>query len=339
MSLRTLIIVAALVVLLGGAGGVIGSRLATPTLPPLTGDKQQFVTTVQEVSISPSTQSSALTERLKRSVVLLVDADTPTRAVGSGVVITNDGLIVTSSSIPASAIDALDSDGNIIQTSTVGTDVLYGLTYLRLDEGVIPPFELSNDNPAVATQLLALSLSTEAVSAQAQVRQLTEYITPDPSVPDGIMRHGVLDQALAQSFIGAALVNDEGKLSGLVSNTTEGHVLVVDAIRSSLARITAGQREANVFEDWGMRLSYEFVFNTEQTKRSFAVIVTDVLPTSPAATAGIRRGDRITKVQNTDVSWQTDLASLFSSTAGISVTITRGQLTETITLNPASPQS
>lgn len=339
ITLRTILIAIALVIVIGGIGGIAAMQLFTPTLPPLTSDgKQQFITTVQEVTVSPNTQSASLVEKLQRSVVLLVNAEgSEITPLGTGAVITNDGLIVSTLRPPNGGVRAMDSSGRILPINTVGTDELYDLTYYQLNEGVVPPFELASQNAPVSSELLALSISPSSISARAQSWQLVEYATPEASLPDGIMRVGIFDRPLSSSFEGAILINEEGKLTGLVSDPGNSRGLAVDAVRSSITRIAANKREENPFEKWGVSMQYGFVFNTEKQEHVFAVTVRDVVPGSPAAIAGIRRGDTLTNIQSNELTWNTDITSLLEASDTLSLTVQRGANTEEVTLNTPAP--
>lgn len=338
VSLRTIVLAVGLVIVLGGIGGIIASQLFTPALPPLTQDgEKQFVTTVQEVTVSPNTQSAALVERLQRSVVQLVQIQGgELQPYGTGAVVTNDGLVISTVEQPAVQLHALDSSGRVLPINTVGTDEVYGLTYYKLSEGAVPPFELASQNAPVSSQLLALSLSQTSVSTRAQFWQLIEYITPETARPEGIMRLGIFDRPLPSSYESAILIDESGKLTGLVLDPGNSRALAVDAVRSSITRIAANKREVNPYEAWGVSLQYSFRFDSEKQERVFTATISDIDPGSPAAIAGLRRGDRIMTIASNDVTWNTDVTSLLETTNALPLTVQRGVATEEVILNPSA---
>ncbi|MDP3789054.1 MAG: hypothetical protein Q8R48_01475, partial [Candidatus Omnitrophota bacterium] len=62
-----------LILVVGALGGIGGTMLLSRPLPPLNPDREQLITTVEEVTISPNMAASTLVERYERSVMLIVD--------------------------------------------------------------------------------------------------------------------------------------------------------------------------------------------------------------------------------------------------------------------------
>src|SRR5690606_3785247 len=150
-------------------------------------------------------------------------------------------------------------------------------------------------------------------SPRVQSWQLVEYATPESTLADGIMRVGIFDRPLSSSYESAILIDESGKLAGLVLDPSNSRGVAIDAIRSSITRIAANRREANPFADWGISLRYDFTFDTERQERIFTATVDNVVAGSPAAIAGLRRADRVVAISSNDITWNTDITSLLES--------------------------
>src|SRR5687767_7683366 len=123
LSIRWIALALAATVVLGMTGGLLADQLFRPSLPPLTPEGDQLFTTVQEVTISPNTATAEMIERVNRSVLLIArGTDASTAPTATGVVVTNDGVIVTASDLAAGTHNAFDQEGRIIPVETMGRD-------------------------------------------------------------------------------------------------------------------------------------------------------------------------------------------------------------------------
>lgn len=323
-------------------GGIIGAQVLRPPLPPLTDEQQPFVTTVQEVTISPSRAAAELVATHERAIVLLAEiGPNAVQFHGTGVVLTNDGLVISTEDIPREAA-AFDSTGKRLTLSKVGQDVLYGFTYYRLENSVIAPFQLAGSDPAVGSSQLAVTRSNDTLAPKVASWQTLEYVAPENAPVAGwqrLLRIASAAETNVAEFEGAPLIADDGALAGIIVDAPSGTAIPVSDIRSSLQRVTAGQREADPFTTWGISVTYGFDYNEDQTERHFAATITAVTPASPAAVAKLAAGDVITKINDTDISWTTNIAQLLTSTGPIQLTVLRNGQPQTVTLALIPPTS
>lgn len=162
LSLRWVMAALILIVIIGAIGGIIGTSFVRPPRPALTQDEVPLIANVQEITISPSKAAAALVSDSERAVLLLVEgAAAASRPAAVGLVVTNDGLVVSTTNLSASTLFAFDATGARLPLSKVGADALYGLNYYRLNSAVIPPFGMSGQDPAVGTSLLALGRTAD----------------------------------------------------------------------------------------------------------------------------------------------------------------------------------
>lgn len=337
LSLRGVVLVVVFIVALGILGGFIGTQLAGPPLAPLTSEREKLVTTVQQVTISPSKQAADIVQRNERAVVLIATSEgTRLQPIGTGLVLTNDGLVVSALNTSSLNLVAFNIAGQRLPLSRIGEDPAYGLIYYQISNSVAPPFEIGNEDPAVGSQLLALSASAQTNSPQAAAIELYRYILPPPSAPFGWQRVGQAARQVSAELAGSALLTDDGKLAGILLAGEANTFLPVSHLRDSLERMTTGQREQNLYERWGFTVSYEFRVVGEDSQRTFAATVSSVSAQSPAAIAELRAGDVIQFINDQEITWVTPVIKAIDTPSPLRLQIQRAGQMRQMTLNPST---
>jgi len=342
LSLRWVVL--GLIILLSFAflGGITGSYFWQTPGPLLTGDdRNQLITTVQEVTISPSRAASDLVRSRSTSILLLgIEHDDQSfTAFSNGFVMTSDGLVASLSPRPNVQADqrlvAYDGEAGVLPISFVGSDVVYGISYYRLEDGVLPPLELAASDPEVGSTHLEVARSSRTFEPVAMAVQIIGYRLPEAGALPGISRVPVVSRPDAFEAFGApraglALLDDEGSVVGLTDLSNED-VRPVSALRASLNRITTNQREVNVFEELGMDLVY-----ATDPPGSGGVVrprVRAVTASLPASAAGVKVNDIILGVNQKPVDWLTALPELLTGSE-IALSVRRGESTLELTLRP-----
>ena len=320
------------VFIIGIAGGLLGVYINGSPRVPLINERNQLVTTVQEVTISPSQADAAAVEKYGRSVVSLARKNRKVithEAVG--VVITTDGIVVSTENILGESIFAFDAEGKGYQLSKIGTDELYGLTYYRMPDRVVTPFEMAPDDPRVGSRPLGMSRSADTLQIQSVATQITGYTIPDALAAPGIQSYISFVANSKVLVSGTPLLDDEGRAVGVVVNE-DGVALPVSVLRSSLDRVTRNKREENPFVAYGVLLSYTFTLDAEKMEYVFTPEVRSVSLGSVAAGAGLKSGDVIKSIEGEEVTWTTDMVEVFSAPK-ISLNIERSGEMHTIVLS------
>lgn len=336
LSLRGVLVMLLLVLGAGFLGGYVGGLWFTPNLPPLTNDSDQLVATVQEVTISPSKAAAELVAEQRDSVLLLGHVtDETIEPVAIGAVVTNDGIVVTPT-LPRqqpSNLVAFDGEHAGIGLSLLGRDEVYGLTYYRLQDGVLTPFDLAQVDPAVGGELLEISRDRVTTLPMALKVGIEKYELPESSQVKGWQRLVRLNQPSDKAFLlGNVLVTDEGAVAAM-RISPEGIAVPVSVIRESVQRLTRQEREYDPFEPWGVTLRYDFLYEASSGQVRFRAAIAEIAPGSAAETAQLRVGDRITRVGDTEVTWETSLAVLFASKEpSLSITRERADRSEEVVL-------
>ncbi|MGH9858166.1 MAG: hypothetical protein ACRD4B_10020, partial [Acidobacteriota bacterium] len=265
----------------GVGGGVLGARYGIAPLPPLTSEiaTERLVATVQEVTLSPSTAHTDLIKDRKRSVIALGQVTGSSVTLrGLAAVITNDGLLV--STIDTSSFDnlsAFTADGTRVAVAKVGDDTLYGLTYYRLQNNVLTPFELASNDPSPGQDLIALSRAEATLEPDIAITQVRSYKLPPESRAAGVLRYILFDEEVSL-LPGTPILDEEGRVAAISVGTGEDRALPVTYLTSSLNRVTQGRREYNPFTQFGFTVSPEFVFRERDNALVFSLQVATITP-------------------------------------------------------------
>lgn len=330
------ILVGALIMIgLGIVGGMAAQWWADTPLGALPEAQDRLVTTIQEVTISPSTATAQVVEKNGRSVVLLARKETPQILLGSGVIVTSDGLIATTATLPEGALIATTSESGALEVERVGVDVLFGMTYLRLRSGVFVPTDVRDSDVPVGFTMTALSRAPITGSARVRSYTVQEYQLPPSAAPFGWQRLYAGD-ALGEAILpGSPLFDDEGRLAGLVLPPSTGISLPSTALRQSLARVVDRKFESSIFEQLGMNVAYVFE-KIGDGQSQFRVVVTAVQPNAPAAQTGVKSGDRIEKIQGEAVAWDKSVVEAFGQRETVALQVRRGEEMLAITITPSA---
>ncbi|MFF5206012.1 S1C family serine protease [Streptosporangium sp. NPDC000396] len=255
---------------------------------------------------------------------------------GSGVVLSADGLILTNNHVVEAGgrggqVTVKFSDGKTATAKVVGTDPATDLAVIKANDvsGLTAASIGDSDRLKVGDSVLAvgsplgLSGSVTAGIVSALNRTLTvggsqQQMPPGwggqqmpPGWGDGPQERGgasttiggaiQTDAAINPGNSGGALVNAAGQVIGIntaiATNGGEGSIGVGFAIPINTARQVAEQLIKNG------KASHAFlgVSVTDATGDAGGALVGQVTDGSPAARAGIKQGDLITKIDNTPV--------------------------------------
>ncbi|MBI3251503.1 MAG: hypothetical protein HYZ62_01170 [Candidatus Andersenbacteria bacterium] len=335
LTMRWLFLMAAGMLGLGLIGGILGAQLVAPagTLQPDGSDP--IISTIQQVTVSPNKQWAQVALSAARSVVMLRQVSGGTISYpGMGVIVTSDGLIATTASIRADQMFAIDEAGKATVLALVGSDPVYGITYLRLPANVAVPIGFSDiDNLSGAT-LLGVKRSLDTLALAATLFQAQTYTLANQDNRPGVQRliHGTESESFAA---GEPLLDEEGNLAGVVVTPDKGLAMTAADIKQSLNRVIANRREVNPFTAVGLDVTYTFV-DTPESGRVFVARARSLETGSPAVRAGFKNGDDITHVGTAALAFTTPFVQLLGQDLPLQFTVLR-QGIEKILVMEAAP--
>jgi putative serine protease PepD len=276
---------------------------------------------------------------------------------GSGVVLTKDGYVLTNNHVVAGAngnrVSVAFSNGRSAQATIVGTDPRTDLAVVKA-EGVSdlrPATFGDSSSMQVGDTVLALGspLGLQGSVTAGIVSALNRTIRTggdqqSPLEPQAAVRSmsGLLqtDAPINPGNSGGALVNTDGHVIGIntaiaTSGQSQGNIGVGFAIPSNKAKQVADQLMK------GEKVSHPFIGVSVNDAENGGALVGTVEPNSPAAKAGLQKGDIVTKIGDTEINDSDDLVSAVQSGKvgdQLPVTYTRNgdQRTTTVTLGEAS---
>jgi putative serine protease PepD len=262
-------------------------------------------------------------------------------ATGTGFVVDGKGHIVTAAHVVegASSISVKFQDGTTRTAKVLGTDEATDVAVLSVDPSglTLHPLALgSSASLSIGDQVAAIgdpftydrSLSTGVVSG------LDRTI----SAPNGFtVAHAIqTDAALNPGNSGGPVLDASGRVIGIVdqiatngsSQTSSGvgFAVPIDLVRSELSRLEAGQT---------VRHAYLGVSTSDLGTGTAGALIQSVSSSGPAAGAGLRSGDVVTRIGSATIKGTNDLVAAVAAHAPgdrVAVTVKRGANTQTMTV-------
>ncbi len=279
------------------------------------------------------------------------------KASGSGVIISDDGFIVTNNHVVQNAdeITVTLNNKRTFKAKVIGSDPSYDLAVIKIDATALPYLVYGNsDEVKIGQWVLAigypLNLETTVtagiVSAKARSLGLNKDKTGNPG---GAVESFIqTDAAVNMGNSGGALINTDGRLIGInsaIASPTGYYSGYSYAIPVNIAKkvvddiIKFGTVQRGYL---GIQFGNAADMTDEQKKKSGipteaydGIFATDVPTDGGAYAAGIRRGDRIQKVNGTDIMSGGELqeqVSRYKPGDKVPVTVLRGEKPLTVTV-------
>ena len=252
------------------------------------------------------------------------------KSLGSGYIISPDGYIVTNDHVAgnASEITVTMTNGKYYQAKVVGDDRTSDICLLKIDETNLPYMKLGNSDDIMIG---------EWVIAFGNPFGLFE-INDHPTVTVGVVSATGMnlepindryylnmiqtDAAINGGNSGGPLVNSLGDVIGMntliyTANGVQGNIGLGFAIPVNKIKKIVSELKANgkVNRDFNIGLRIQSIdegiakyYNLDNLR---GVIITQVLRNSPAAKAGLKTGDIITKIDNYVINNEQTLVGVF----------------------------
>jgi S1-C subfamily serine protease len=266
--------------------------------------------------------------------------------VGSGVIYDSDGYVLTNDHVIAGAESLLVSlpNGRSFEASIVGRDPRTDLAVLKISGSDLPVAELGDsDETAIGDWAVAIGNAlglpggpTVTVGVVSALGRTVQEPPPSGGGGSGPFLSGMIqtDAAINPGNSGGPLVNIDGEVIGINTLVAGAAAEGIQAQGIGFAiSINHAKRIADALEANGrvehayLGVSYVALnpaiaaqLGSSETQGA-AVLAVD--PGSPAAQAGLSRGDIITKVNGNEISGESDLAvQIDSNKPGDTVTLT-----------------
>ncbi len=235
--------------------------------------------------------------------------------LGSGVIISEDGYIVTNNHVidEAERLEVTLNDNRTFDATVVGSDATTDLALIKIDASDLPVIPIGDsESLKVGEWVLAVgnpfgftsTVTTGIVSAKARSISGVSH-----SRPMGIESYIQTDAAVNPGNSGGALVNLQGQLIGIntaIYSQTGNYAGYSFAIPTSIVKKVVGDiRQYGAVQRAVLGVSIRDLNNEvarehDITSVSKGVYVNSVADRSSALEAGIKEGDVIVKVNGTD---------------------------------------
>jgi serine protease Do len=244
-------------------------------------------------------------------------------ALGSGVIVSADGYILTNNHVVQDAEKLVVglANGDQSEGKVIGTDPKSDVALIKIDKNNLQPIKLGNSDALKAGEIvlavgipfgLSQTVTMGIVSAVGRsnvgIVEYEDFIQTDAAINPGNS--------------GGALVNTRGELIGIntaIFSTSGGYMGVGFAIPTKMAKTVMESliKYGKVIRGW---LGVNIQNITPELAKHFSlerlqgVLIADVGKDTPAGKAGLKRGDIVTAMDGKEVKNATDLKNMVAAT-------------------------
>lgn len=264
-------------------------------------------------------QSPLLHDPFFREFFGAVPQERVQRSLGSGVIVSKDGFILTNNHVVggADAVEVRLDDDRVFEARIIGTDPQSDVAIIKIEAPDLPAiavgdssnlrigsFVLAVGNPFGIGQTVTMGIVSALGRSGLGITDYENFIQTDAAINPGNS--------------GGALVNMHGELIGIntaILSRSGGNVGIGFAIPVNLAMHIKGSidRYGKVVRGWlGVTVQdvSPKIAKALQLSSSKGVLVSGILDGSPAATSGIREGDVIVSIDGNEVNTASSLRYL-----------------------------
>jgi len=237
-------------------------------------------------------------------------------SLGSGVIVTDEGHIITNNHV-VDQVDEIEvqlSDGRSKKARLVGADAQVDLAVLKVDEPGLKPLKLA-DSDSVQAGDFVMAIGNPFGFEET----VTDGIISSKGRPNRADAFGELlqtDAAINPGNSGGPLINLRGEIVGIntaIISRSGGSQGIGFAIPSNTVRTALESllKQGRIIRGY-LGIQSRPLSSAQPNGTGDGVIVDDIVPGSPAAEAGLQKGDVIRKFDGRDVQNLQRLRSLVS---------------------------
>ncbi len=337
---RTLALLIALCVLVSGGFGIGGAFLGNALFDDNGGSNKTSSVSGNGYTLADATGSNMtvqeITDATKDSVVEIttesVSSDAwmqqyVTEGAGSGVIITEDGYIITNNHVidGASKITVGTSDGNSYDAELVGTDDISDIAVLKIDaDGLTPATYGNSDQLAVGDIAVAIGNPLGELGGTVTAG-IISALDRELSIDGKTMTLLQTDASINPGNSGGGLFNGDGQLIGIVVAKSSGSDVegLGFAIPINTAADVAQQLMDNGYVSGQPSTGMTYTESSSQTNLSqffengqgsgSSVVYIYSIQGDNAKKAGFRQGDIVTAVDGQEITSFDDLSSIVTA--------------------------
>jgi len=267
-------------------------------------------------------------------------------ALGSGVIISKDGYIVTNNHVIAEADEVtvmINGSHQEYKAKIIGKDKDSDLAVIKIEADNLEPIKLSTidevklgdvvfaiGNPFGVGQTVTQGIISALNKNHMGINKYENFIQTDASINPGNSGGALIDSRGALIGINAAILSQTGGNHGI------GFTIPVDMVRNIVSKLIKDGKVSRGF--MGVNIS-EVNPNLEKLyNNKHGAIITDIQANSPAEKSNLQRGDLIYSVNGKKVKGPNDLQRIITSfspdeTIELSIEREKKTLTKELTLS------
>ena len=252
------------------------------------------------------------------------------QGLGSGYIISPDGYIVTNDHVAGNAneITVTMTDGSHHQAKIIGSDPVSDICLLKIDEENLPYVELGNsDDIIIGEWVVALGNPFGLFELNDKPTVTVGVISASGMNLEPINDRYYLnmiqtDAAINGGNSGGALVNSLGQVIGMntllyTAGGVQGNIGLGFAIPVNKIKriITELKKNGKIDRDFQIGMSIQSIdagiVNYYDLQTAKGVIITKIIPDSPADNAGLKTGDIITEIDGYKINNEQTIFGVF----------------------------
>jgi serine protease Do len=267
----------------------------------------------------------------------------PQEGLGSGVIVSTDGYILTNNHVvhDADTIRVTLADGRELTAKVVGTDPQSDLAVVKIDAKDLPAITFADsDKIEVGDRVLAIgnpfgigqTVTSGMVSALGRATlglDYEDFIQTDAAINPGNSGGALVDVQGRLVGVNTAILSRSGGFQGI------GFAIPSDLARNVMEQLVQNGKVIRGFLGVSLQDMTPELANAFKLSERSGALVADVVPNSPAAKAGLKSGDIITKFADKPVTDSRHLKFTVANTApgsDVSVQVRREGKTEDLKL-------
>lgn len=278
---------------------------------------------------------------------------------GSGFIVSNDGTILTNAHVVSGAdrVTVLLKDGRRLEGTVKGVDEVTDLAVVKVNEGGLPVAPLG-DSDQVQVGDWAIAVGNPFGLDNTVTLGIVSTLNRSSAlagIPDKRLDFIQTDAAINPGNSGGPLLDEIGQVIGIntairANAAGIGFAIPINKAKEVMPQLARGERVTHPY--LGVQIAS---LTPELAKQNNSdpnatvvlpevsgVLVVAVVPNSPAANGGIRRGDVITQVDGQAITEAEQLQNLVDRSGigkSLRVTLRRGNLTQQVSIRTAELQA
>jgi serine protease Do len=285
-------------------------------------------------TIGPQLSSQELVAEVGPAVVSIVvetvaynffQQAVPETGAGSGIIISPDGYIVTNNHVVTGAqkVTVTVSDGSVYGATIVGTDTQTDLAVVKIDASNLSYLHFLNNSQQqldVLDPLVAVGNALALPGGPTWTTGVVSNLGRSIEEENGVVLNDVIqtDAAINPGNSGGPLLNLAGQVVGLnvaIASNAEniGFAISTDSVIPVVETLITQGKVVRPYLGVGVITVTPTVQEYYNLSVDAGALIVSVTAGSPADDAGLRAGDVIVKVDNTDISNSTELTTVITS--------------------------